>query len=135
MQLFRGMHNFIGNEIIVTTRRDRRPLHTPINIHEEADIIFQEKFGIKFRSQSVFCTGDLDVATSYGNTIVRIEPIGDYEICWSPLCEDFTEITNTDYNVKEFIEINNYQIGNIDLAISSKNEIMLYCESYKAIKL
>lgn len=135
LNLFRGMRNFEGNEKIIKTRKYRKPLHTPEHIHKEADAIFENKFGIKFRSQSVFCTSDIDVASAYGDIVVRVEPIGDYKVCWSPTCSDFTDIMNTNMNVSQFIINHKYQVGDVLSAIDSKNEIMLYCESYKVIKL
>lgn len=136
MELYRGMKNFEGNEKIITTRKDRKPLHLSMDIHEQADLIFEDKFGIKFRSQSVFCTGSYKEANSYGNIVVRVEPIGHFTVCWSPLCDDFIKIMDkNDMSVQEFIEINKYQTGDINLAIASKNEIMLYCKQYRAIKI
>jgi len=36
-------------------------------------------------------------------------------------------------SVEEFIIENEYQIGNLQEAIKSENEIMLFCEKYKVI--
>jgi len=89
------------------------------------------KFGIRFRSQSVFCTGDIKSALEYGKVAI-IEPIGHFEICWSPKCYDLIEIEDfTWMSVEEFIIENEYQIGNLQQAIESGKEIMLFCEKYK----
>ncbi|RUM46236.1 MAG: hypothetical protein DSY46_00480 [Hydrogenimonas sp.] len=92
-----------------------------------------KKFGIRFRSQSIFCTGDIQSAKQYGEIAV-IEPIGDFEICWSPKCHDLIEIEDYPWmSIEEFIIENEYQIGNLQKAIKSCNEIMLFCEKYKVV--
>jgi hypothetical protein len=63
-----------------------------------------------------------------------IEPIGNFEICWSPKCYDLIEIEDFPWlSVEEFIIENEYQVGDLEEAIKSGNEIMLYCDSYKVI--
>jgi len=36
-------------------------------------------------------------------------------------------------DIEEFIIANEYQIGNLEKAIESGNEIMMFCEQYKVI--
>ena len=104
-----------------------------MELHNRVDEYFSNKFGIRFRSQSVFCTGDYASALNYGE-VAAIEPIGNFEICWSPKCYDLIEIEDYPWmSVEDFIIENNYQIGNLEEALKSKNEIMLFCNSYKVI--
>jgi hypothetical protein len=104
-----------------------------LDLHEKVDEYFFNQFGIKFRSQSVFCTGKIKSALKYGKVAV-IEPIGRFEICWSPKCYDLIEIEDFHWmSVEEFIIENEYQTGDLQEAIKAENEIMLFCEMYKVI--
>ncbi|MFW6046289.1 MAG: hypothetical protein ACOCP4_00600 [Candidatus Woesearchaeota archaeon] len=65
---------FIG-----TVRKNRKPKDTPTEYHEYADKIFYEEFGIKARSQTLFCNGTPIGVKSYGNPYL-IFPIGKYKL-------------------------------------------------------
>lgn len=133
IKIYKGFTNLPEIGTIITTRKNRTPKHLSIEKHNEVDKYFDEKFGIKFRSQSVFCTGDIKTASEYGKVAI-IEPIGEFEVCWSPICFDLIEIEDfTWMTTEEFILENKYQIGNIQSALESGNEIMLFCEKYKVI--
>lgn len=65
---------------------------------------------------------------------MTIEPIENFEVCWSPKCHDLIEIEDFPWmDTEEFIIENEYQIGNLQEAIESGNEIMLFCEKYKVV--
>jgi len=133
IKLYRGFTNLPNINTIIKTRKNRKPSNLDFKLHYEIDNYFFKRFGIKFRSQSVFCTGDIETAKAYGK-VAEIKPIGDFEVCWSPKCFDMFEIE--DYpkmDIEEFIIRNEYQIGNLEEAIKSGNEIMLYCDSYKVV--
>lgn len=139
MKLYRGFFNTDEIKEVMETNKNREPVDLDPKIHDIADKYFLDKFGFRFRSQIVFCTGDINVADDYGEVRV-IEPIGKYEICWSPKVKDFLEIQysitgDITEHVEKFIENNNYQIGNMEAAIESKNEIMLYCDKYRVLKV
>jgi len=54
---------------------------------------FYKKFGIKARSQTVYCTGSRKVATDYGFPFFCF-PVGKFDIIWSPKIDDlFLRIT------------------------------------------
>lgn len=142
MNLYRGFTNDQITEDIIKVRKDRQPRHLNILIHEIADEVFNDLFGIKFRSQALFCTGDIDEAFQYGN-VKRIEPIECYgfAVCWSPKIKDFIEIEDyLDLNnitreaIYNFIIENKYQTGKLEDAIKSKNEIMIYCDEYRVVE-
>lgn len=139
MKLYRGFKNIEEIQEVMTTRKDRKPRDLDPVIHKIADNYFFKIFDIRFRSQSVFCTGDIVDAGKYGEVRI-IEPIGSYEICWSPKVNDFLEIENSicgtiEEAVEEFIEKNDYQLGNMQEAIASEHEIMLFCENYRVIDI
>ena len=101
MNLYRGLTSEQIIEGIIKVRKDRKPRHLNILIHNIADEIFLELFGIKFRSQALFCTGDISEAFQYGN-VKCIEPIecDDFNVCWSPKIKDFIEI-------EDYLDLNN----------------------------
>lgn len=162
-------NNFLysGRKVLVPyferkVRKDRVPLSTPLEIHKILDNRFQKEFGIKARSNSVFCVSDLDTAIDYGS-VYYIFPKGKYEIIWSDQIDDL--YTNLDdwirYNEPDFkdfpflIKLNSsipehqkyydylkndfpikklYTKGNLKSALNSGYEIMLNCNEYVGIK-
>ena len=68
-------------------RKDRTPRDTPTEIHNMVDDVFQEKFGVKPRSNSIFCLLDRTGSADYGDPYI-ILPIGKYKTIWSPKIED-----------------------------------------------
>jgi len=85
--LYRGMKSgeYLSKH---TVRNDRRPLHTPKEIHDLVDINMKKKFGWKPRSEGLFVTPSKDEALGYGPAYY-IFPIGNYKYIWSPYIEDF----------------------------------------------
>lgn len=69
-------------------RKDRRPKDTPLEIQELVDDMFDEEFGVRPRSNSMFTISRKDIAEDYGEPFF-IFPIGRYEIIWSKNVEDF----------------------------------------------
>ena len=132
-------------------RKMRVPKDTPMEIHKFMDNWFYKKFGIKFRSNSLFCFFDEDLALSYGYVYI-IFPIGKYNILSSTEVGDLYALLNAkftstltwkhgefkeDYKeqklkeIEEFLENKaNYklnQLADID------NEVMLNCNEYYAL--
>lgn len=132
-------------------RKDRRPKDTPTLIHNISDKYFMEKFGVKARSSTIFCTGNMWTAADYGHPYI-IFPVGKYEIIWSTKVKDFTTYVTSEKNFKKyakkykkvgteeerdkqlnkFIEdtIDRYKTGNLKKAVKSENEVMLVCDEY-----
>lgn len=73
-----------------SVRTDRRPKDTSKKLHDYVDGWLNKQFNIKFRSQSVFVTGDVSKAVDFGLTYL-VFPIGDYDYCWSHDFKDMTE--------------------------------------------
>lgn len=146
MNLYRGLNPDELKEAkrngFIKVKKDRCPKHSDKLIHQYADEVFFDKFGIKFRSQSVFCTGDITSAFQYGE-VKCIEPIVSKgsKICWSTIVDDFINIEyDIDMNhitkeaVEKFINDNDYrlcELSDLESAIASNNEIMVYCDTYK----
>ena len=81
-------------------RKNRRPKDTPEFIHDWLDERFEDLFGIKLRSNSVFVSSEYSIATDYGKSYI-IFPIDNYSIYWSEkitdLYDDFIEDYESDY--------------------------------------
>lgn len=119
-------------------RKKRNPRNTENEFHEWIDGQFNKTFGIKARSQTLFCFDNVSSATNYGAPHY-IFPIGRFEVIWS---KEFRDLYSTRpymdaYGLegyKEFFLENilpTYIKGNLKDALKSGNEIMLYCESFQ----
>ena len=67
---------------------DRLPKDTPMELHLAIDQTFNDIFGWRARSHSIFVTGRKLQASNYGNVYV-ILPIGNYRYVWNPSVYDF----------------------------------------------
>lgn len=126
------IQNFYTSKV----RKNRTPKNTPKELHEQLDNAFNDIFGIKARSQTLFCATKY-TASRYGDPFY-IFPIDKYEVIWSNKVEDLyidnvldLKDQNFEY-VKNWVE-ENYQKGNLCKAIESGNEVMVYCDKYLAI--
>lgn len=90
-------------------RKDRRPLTTNRKLHLLMDNIFKSIFNIKLRSETLFCTLDIDVAEGFGNVYV-IFPKNGYNFYWSEKIGDFTEDISSGRLLSDGLENNDYGI-------------------------
>ena len=72
-------------------RKDRKPKDMPEEVHNWLDDWFEDKFGVRARSQSLFTIPKGSIAAGYG-TPYAIFPIGNYKIIWSPEIEDLYSV-------------------------------------------
>lgn len=154
---YRGMKNK-PNILIGSVRTDRKPMNTPLPIHEFMDNWFYKKFGVKFRSNAMFTIKDKPNAKFFGDVYI-VFPIGEFKYCYSndvfdlydliiSKIQQYTDINATDINtflsdkqhLKTVIDIvekilidSNYVDSNLK-ALSVNSEIMINCKSYLAIK-
>lgn len=138
-------------------RKDRKPKDTPLELHHLVDKWFNKKFGVKARSNAVFCTFDRDEVDRYGEPYY-VFPIGKYKAISSPLINDLFLTMQTDtYHTKdippgfsfdkttfsdldEFPLVKQKVMDNIierlekskytDKLVRHMNEIMLSCKEY-----
>lgn len=75
-------HVFYGR-----VRTNRKPKDTPKEIHDVLDQAFEDNFGVKARSQSIFCSIQPQKAKEYGTPYI-ILPIGKYKTIWSSQVDD-----------------------------------------------
>ncbi|MFW6001933.1 MAG: hypothetical protein ACOCQD_01180 [archaeon] len=132
---------FIGK-----VRKNRDPKDTPQQIHDIADNYFKEYYGIKLRSNSLFCTMSRREAMAHGDNIYIVFPMGDYKIFYNPNVRDlFTEIAkfltpmNEIKSEKSLEELKKHLDDVIQgylqglPAMETEVEIMLYGKKYLAI--
>jgi hypothetical protein len=157
-KLFRGMSvpklTDERKPYVVPVRKNRRPLHTNIHIHNTVDDYFYKQFGTPFRSSSIFCFGGTGgPANGYSEPtnsheikgVCLIFPIGKINWLYSPHVQDmFIDIPHdaTPNFAHKWVKSQQYQgrtkkvsKGNLTEAIRSGNEIMVECDNFYAIPL
>ena len=142
MQLYRGFSEISERGVIVNKYIDtpREPRDSHINVHEVADAWFYEKFGIKARSQTIFCTPDIDQAREYGTPyVVTVPKETDYKLIFSVNVKDFIEIeaaissVNSNDEIVRWLEGQSYSMVTSfqELPTELDGEVMLYCAHYE----
>ena len=86
MILFSGRKKTIG-WFKDSVRKDRNPRDTPREIHYLLDDMFKDKFGVRARTNSIFCYNDHFKALQYGDPYY-IFPVGKYTAIWSTSISD-----------------------------------------------
>ena len=143
--IWRGMYT--SGELILkkSVRMNRRPADTLQSDHDEIDDSFERVYGWKPRSQAIFVTGELDIASSYGEPHM-IFPRGKFRFIYSNDIRDLYAVvsghskfripTGQEKELDDFIKkhyINGKSPNEFKKAISSKNEIMVGCKDYYAV--
>ena len=154
--VYRGMMVRFSPDICIKyPRTNRRPLTTHAKVHELADDYFKHKFGIKFRSESIFVSRSKSLAEAYGDPYV-IFPLDRVDFAWSPKVEDFTyeahefnsrfsagdTVASQDFkDFQEFMDKLEYHSNDDSLATEyvkftnlKKYEVMIKCDEYLAIR-
>lgn len=125
--------------------RSRQPRDMPVAIHQILIEWFKESFGIDYRGTSLFCTGDVSIASGYvsrSSKLIAIEPIGDYSVCYSENCKDLFGYCQFNWGdpekkpadiISDLNELNfmQYQNSGLDIAAGSGNEVMLVTENFR----
>jgi hypothetical protein len=149
--LFRGFQRREGDFSYKKPRADRRPTDSSPAWHDVLDIVMKKKFGVKARSEGVFCK--TVTPTGYGMDYM-VFPIGKYKCIWSDMIMDayFQEPGGFDYDpddpgnryeqdMERYMAhgehiIDMYQQGGIHKVAASlngpkqKHEVALICKSY-----
>ena len=128
-------------------RQDRKPKDLTAGLHLKIDQWFNEKFGFKARSQTVFCVGERGNVAEYGD-LYYIFPMGEFQYVWSPNVrdlfnaksremveypEDVTDVEKEKYTPLEFfMEGLDYTNEDLDKAVVARHEVMLKCDKYLA---
>ena len=141
MKIFRGFTGSVKfglneNENLMRPRipRDSDPL-----VHEIADQWFYDKFGIKARSMTVFCTPNCHQAATYGEAYeITVPDTMSYQLIYSINVDDFINIedeiddTKNEDEIIDWLESRDYVVlSSFDkLPIKFRGEIMLYCTHF-----
>ena len=139
----------------VKTRKDRAPRDMNGNTHVLIDNYFEKKYGIRYRSASVFTTGSKENAEDYGSAYA-VFPIGEFSFIWSPNVVDLYSnlkaaqtfkkffsnpfkaskpIVITQEVINSYLDTAKYTNDNLGVAIRKGNEIMISCDEYYIIPL
>jgi len=144
--LFRGV-NISGYQEWIEKKvrlEGRKPLNSSGELHDALNKAFVEKFGKPYRN-SLFASGD--PAISFGDTTYCIFPQREYTFCWSPDVTDLytswkhwkgTETDNSEQDriesfVDHYVTNGKYRTTDLDAAMKSKCEIMIWCDAYYGI--
>lgn len=160
--LFRGINATSPILYDKPIRSDRKPKHTPSIISDKVDDYFEQQFGIRFRSNSIFCTANISTASVYGK-VYAVYPVGEFKYLWSDKVEDLflelesilnrhelriaklrdpewvdqhsQEIEEKLKNFKVAIAKLDYKNNELKRALHSGNEIMITGNTYHAINI
>jgi len=99
IKVFRGTKKTINGPVKLMPRKDRRPLDTPLEVHEELDKKFKKKFGWKVRSEGVFATNRVDIAEKFGRNVGIMFPCNGYRYVYNKEIMDLTETLQKDENL------------------------------------
>ena len=142
MQLYRGFVEPIENGLHENhyLTIPRKPKNSHANVHEVADEWFNNKFGIRARTQTIFCTPDIEQAKEYGKPYkLNVVKDSNCKLVFSPLVKDFIEIVvdindvNSNKEIIDWLEGKAYEVvtSPYDLPAEFCGEVMLYCEKYE----
>jgi hypothetical protein len=141
--LYRGLAHDSTNMKILQCPHNRKPRNTSIVFHNMLEKYFKDRFGIPYRSSSIFATGSKDNAMAYTNHfsvagLHAMFPIGSPKFCWSPNIDDLTvhfEIYDDkavlhEGNIIKELDRCQYREGDMKSAIASGCEIMIHGDCY-----
>jgi hypothetical protein len=107
-------------------RKDRKPTDMDHDLHSFYDMIFYKTFGIKSRSNSIFCSGNLHVAGGYGLNVYIIFPAGKYQSLWSDEIKDLYNNPYTDQIITKYqSKYNDYRQDILSKSDDLKKELKL----------
>lgn len=145
MKIFRGFTGSVkfGLNENENLMRPRRPKHSNFFVHEIADQWFHDKFGIKARSETIFCTPNCHQAATYGEAYeITVPDTMSYQLIYSLKVDDFINIEDEidDLENKDkiinWLESKDYTVlYSFDrLPIEFRGEIMLHCTHFNIEK-
>jgi hypothetical protein len=103
--LWRGTKKVSTRTILqVSPRQDRSPKDMEVEIHDELDERFKQKFGWMARSEGVFVTSQKASAETYGDGYIFF-PVGKYEYLYNPTIGDlFSDLDSDTIMYDAFVE-------------------------------
>ena len=145
MKIFRGFTGLVkfGLNENENLMRPRTPRDSDLFVHKIADQWFYEKFGIKARSETIFCTPNCHQAATYGDAYeITVPNTISYQLIYSIKVVDFINIRYEIDNLEskdeiiDWLESRDYAVlSSFDkLPIKFRGEIMLYCTHFNIEK-
>ncbi|MBB3119809.1 hypothetical protein [Pseudoduganella violacea] len=142
MPIYRGTkHVEAGETIHICSPENRTPVSMPLDVQREMDDCFERAFGVRFRQRSLFASASLDVAKSYagGSGEVRIlRPTAPFCFCWGLHSKDlyfaYEDMPDKE-SITGLIERLSFKNTRLLDAITSRNEIMLVGEEFRATRI
>jgi len=146
--VLRGMNTATDTFLTKEVRAGRTPVDTSKEMHVLMDNWFNDKFGHRYRSNSIFASPRISQARAYGN-VYMIFPIGEYKVCSSPKVRDLFNLTNVaadkgvfnyddtyEEGVIKWLDVLGYKQGPVtEDVFHTKTEMMIACKSYHALNL
>jgi hypothetical protein len=87
--LWRGDKRTQASTVQISNPTGREPTDTDAIVHDIANEWFGMNFGVEYRSEALFASGDKGMATQYG-TPCMVFPKGNFQFCYSHNITDFT---------------------------------------------
>jgi len=120
-------------------RTDRKPKDMSRKRTTIVDDWFNEKFGIRARTNCVFAAGaglHRNELSHYGTPCI-IFPIGDIKYVWSEHVEDMYNVMDEyeEEKITKWLGGAGYQTTDLQHACRGRNEIMVQCSSYYAFPM
>lgn len=117
------------NVFVQHTRTNRKPVDMDYDLYLIYDKLFYKKFGIKGRSNAIFCSGDISVVSSYGAPYI-IFPAGKYKFLWSDQIKDlymdkYSSIT-IDLIINEYQQYRRHKLR----LLTNKSDIIKFVKEY-----
>ncbi|MGO0628659.1 hypothetical protein ACTORR_01060 [Pseudomonas sp. SAR267] len=126
-------------------QRARKPRDMPLATHNILNEWFIDRFSVAYREKSLFCTGDALIAAGYvseASSLILIEPVGDYSVCYSSRCKDLYSIYQFNWSTSNpsALEIRTHMDGldfvqhhntGLEEAAATGCEVMLFAESFR----
>jgi hypothetical protein len=124
--------------------RVRNPRDMPYEVHKSLQNWFIGKFGVDYRGQTLFCTGDHSIAAGYKkphNEIVTLMPQEPYSLCYSPTCKDLfghyqfkwslaaDPVAKLESEIDDLAFVHLKNCG-LNEAAASGNEVMIFAEKF-----
>lgn len=145
MKIFRGFTGSVNfglneNENLM---RPRRPKDSHPFVHKIADQWFYDKFGIKARSETIFCIRNRFKAAEYGDAYeITVPATISYQLIYSANVNDFIEIEDeiddleNKNKIIDWLESRDYAVLSSfdELPIKFIGEVMLYCTHFNIEK-
>lgn len=148
VMFYRGMDNYGVNKYAARLEK-RRPLNTPLNLHNSLNDWFTQHFGRNWRN-GVYSTTNLSEINKYAYRAGIVLPVGDFDFLYSPEIPDLFEwfeekvkaqgknldqtTTVQPEELMPYLDPSMFKMGSagasLKEAAESRNEVIFWCKEY-----